>query len=111
MFGAFELQKKANLPTAPDFERRAVTKPGQAPKPETRAGGARLLLGGGGGPDSWQRWGGKPAYEKVWQMQAPALPRGPRETHGGARRLMGERCCCSATLLMGLWDVAASSPS
>jgi hypothetical protein len=63
--------------------------------------------GGGGGPDSWQRWGGKPAYEKVWQMQAPALPRSPRETHGGARRLMGERCCCACMLdtllLMPFW--------
>jgi hypothetical protein len=90
MFGAFELPTKAKLPTAPDFDRRAATKPGQVPKPETRAGGARLLLGGGN-PDSWQRWGGKPEYEKVWQMQQPALPRGRRETHGGARRLMGER--------------------
>jgi hypothetical protein len=91
MFAAFELPKKAKLPTEPDFERRAVTKPGQVQKPEARGSGARLLLGGGSGPDSWQRWGGKPDYEKVWQMQQPALPRGQRETHGGARKLMGER--------------------
>jgi hypothetical protein len=85
-----ELPFKGDLPTEPDFENRAINDPvfeEEAAADEAMDGGARLLLGGGGGPDSWQRWGGKPAYEKVWQMQAPALPRGPRETHGGARRL------------------------
>jgi hypothetical protein len=46
---------------------------------------------GGGGPDNWQRWGGKPEFEKVWQMQQPALPKDTRESHGGtARKLAGE---------------------
>jgi hypothetical protein len=114
MFGPVELPKRTKLPTEPDFERRAVTKPGQAQKPEARAGGARLLLGGGGGPDSWQRWGGKPDYEKVWQMQQPVLPRGKRETHGGARRLAGgcggmAKCSSSSSTAAAVPVVAHAS--
>jgi hypothetical protein len=93
MFAPVELPKRAKLPTEPDFERRAVTSPDQVQKPEARVGGARLLLGGGG-PDNWQRWGGKPEFEKVWQMQQPALPKDTRESHGGtARRLAGGKLC------------------
>ncbi|WIA18543.1 hypothetical protein OEZ85_009989 [Tetradesmus obliquus] len=101
MFGPVELPKRTKLPTEPDFERRAVTKPDQVQKPEARIGGARLLLGGGGGPDSWQRWGGKPEFEKVTggpasgrsfgtkrlqQMsrgcRGPQVPRGPQGQGG-----------------------------
>jgi hypothetical protein len=97
-----ELPFKGDLPTAPDFEHRAMNDPvieENVAADEARASGARLLLGGGSGPDSWQRWGGKPDYEKVWQMQQPALPRGQRETQGGARKLMGERGCILDALL------------
>jgi hypothetical protein len=84
-----QLPFKGDLPTDPDFEHRAMNEPiteESEAADEAMDGGARLLLGGGN-PDSWQRWGGKPEYEKVWQMQQPALPRGKRETHGGARKL------------------------
>jgi hypothetical protein len=97
-----ELPYKGDLPTVPDFEHRAMNGPieeEEGPQDEEMNGGARLLLGSSGGPDSWQRWGGKPDYEKVWQMQQPALPRGKRETHGGARKLQEGGCVPETTCI------------